>query len=837
MNTVSRILYENAVKNIWGNPHGDYRSIFKAARISNVLGSQESVKMVTESVMLPLPGVSFVVYTLGNPNTGALGLDTSRLGWYNLDKLFENEKINIRVYIKGRSVIRSRTYINFMLDGTILIAIDRVVHVKLFSFKDDLFVKFYSNIHFNQPDTNTNAVLKSIVISEDLSQYLEFVTNYNVLNSKLLYLNGLLLLNGIPERSKLVVGDYLEYFDDPYVVDIQSSKLADLNTYQSSLDRNMKVVLSSDLIVPAIYVDDIDFFVSGIRSSDNLRIGVLFPRNNPGLIRQLTDVDYGLDSMQVSSIVNDITNFIDTGDSLIDIELHMLLRDNGEHRANSIDSNRLKYLLDTDTEIRLQTLTGINSNLALWRASELENSVLNKWIGNDAIDLTLDNLKGVYSRDGAISVLERVYIRPGDDEYRLPNTIGSRGGKFIKLKDTIIPSIEVYDNLNHTNEVVDSVNDTAFFIPGSSINESLDIYIPAGSASDTLIEKDLGVLVYYRNDTLITGRSSIDYDLVDTENGTNVVWRGNIVNYDRYIRIANRSSIFTITLNANEVTNGINVYQDTDYINDVGLSTLMVWLNGRYLIETLDYVLINDTIFITYLEDNLSGEYIVDVIYTGLPNKSLKHEPPTDWGWILYGYAKYNEQYDLLNDRNKIFFVDGYNVSVDNFNTLENTNTSHTDGNTYCIIKYPTYIREESINEHCDSISVDDDKELMVSNYLSSMLPADILGWNIDIPSKYDVHSIYLDKVISDILDYTFQITVNMSDTALYLKLAPYEYLLKYDVTQTIYNESSEFLEIYPRFNPTILNATALQYNTILRVNSLILSNRVTGLNLYLQII
>lgn len=850
--SIRDFLYENAVKDVWVNPHGDRNVMFKANMISRHSGVVNTLILPYDEIEMPISGTRYTVYELGGVVPEKIGIDVPLPGWVSLDALSHQAQVYITIFSRGRMASLTGAYIQILPSKTVIIAIDYSINNRVLSLKDDMYVRFYSNIYYEHSGAINKRLTNGTYINQtdNVGAYLVFS---NLINSirvaigvlPLIYLNGLYLPDGVPNFNKLVSGDRIDYIVDPLIMNVDAVRIEDMEAYTSILDQAFKMIVSLDSNYNNIYVDDMEFYITGVRT-DGIRVGAYLPRLAPSSIRMLTYTDWAINSAQVTGRLDELKNMIDSSLILNSVKLYVLRRDNGETRDNLLDSSRIPDLMNLPTAIRKTLLAGINSNLPIWNASSLEDCAFNHWVSLEGDDNTGNSITGVYSRHAALSVLERVRKLHGNTDWSLPPSASDGGGILVMHNPDgsgIIPVI--YSASNHTNETYANGKGYEVFYPGYHQGYPLDILVPAGTLTDTLIENGFGIFIYYDNDsTLVPAIYGTDYQLTEVGNQTQINWSNDLYQYDRYIRTSQKLVFFTLhAITLVDIIAGIDMYNGRTKLHDVGMSTLCVWYNDHYMVEGLDYHVLNGRIYLVSNNKWWTDTAKLDVIYAGLPDSSLKHVVKGNWGWIKYGQVTNNNVYDLYAYRNKLFYIDGVAVPFNEIQEAEHYinkitigHSPYIDGTPYAIVDVVQFTRDEELNTIVRTAETERLIDEDISNILSLLDPQSPIRGTITINSKYDLVSPLMNKLIDDILLGVLVLDViTYSDSDLMDILMPYQQLLRIDPTQM--NHDLDFVEIHPKWTSTVVDVTTAQYNFLNRVNEYALYGNVYGLNLYLNLI
>ena len=844
------VLKEIALTRYWANPHADSNSIFKTVRLSAARGDISKFTLDVISYNLPDDVNRYMLYTIGNVSPTTLGIRNYSCGWELLEERMSNAEMLLYAFIRGRMAILKNSYFCVMDDGSVLFALDYQKNSSL-ELTDDLYIKFYSNVYYESPQQTLanhltfNHYEHSGVFAEYLSFSLDLTDAIkNTIGHPFIYYNGLILPDGLLDFNKLQIGDKLEYIVDPMIIDKYDLPIDLLNSFSSKLDGTEKVIASIDSPLSNVYVDDIEFFVSGIRS-DGTRIGAYFPRLNEDVIRMLTFKDWSLSSLLLEGRLDELRNFIEVSNVLSAFTLHIYRRENKQQKPIILDPNRIADLMNLPLGVRIEALSGVNSTVSIWQASALENCKFNQWVSCDFKNVYSFDITGLYAREGAIEVIESVHKPDYGTSWLLPPMANSDGGVLISYDNNgVNPTFTHYDILNHANAPYVNGTGTEIFLPNAQNNAPLDTILPANDNTVLTVPIGFGIFCYYYNgNELIYAVDGQDYTLADNGTVTTITWNSSLIKYERYVRESRNYVMYNANVSLSDIRAGINVYGSRPYAHHIGMETLWVWYNGRYMVEGLDYVLHNGLLFLLYITPQAADVASLSVIYVGLPTKELTHKTSVLWNWIKSGTITENTVYDLMMYRNKLFFINGMSIPfsmikeaegyVDKIRELSSFNII--TGMPYAIVDKPTFSRTEYLDNYTETKLGKDVVDKEIVDFITAIYPQVVPKGLYIFPSKYDLVSPLMDKLIVDILSGSLIIpNIELSNEALLMMLVQYQDCLNYD--PCLMNHDLGFVEIHPCWTSEKRIVNLVSYNFLSRVNSLVLKNNVIGLNLYLLI-
>lgn len=840
------ILLRKAVSEIWRNPHGDEQAIFRAVRLTPTYGVRNILNLPFSKIELPSTDVNYAVYEIGNRVATSIGVDLNIDWWVPFKTVMDADQILIYAFVAGRMLHLDDCYIRKDETGNIVIAVTYEPNRLLLDLNLPLHLRFYSNI------ATVGGVLvpadkvtvDSYTYSSDsYGDYLSFLSNLISLDKSgfvFLYKNGTFIGHTVPAFATLTTGDILEYVNDPMILHSETFNIATLDSFESSRDGRKKLIVSM-LGSEYIYADDTELYLTGT-TTEGVKIGQYIPKLYPSTLRHLTYKDLSVDFTVLEAAMVELSALPEAGTGLGNFQLEIYYRDNKQVRRMLLDGNRTADLMNLPVVIRKQALTGMLAGNSDWHANTLESSPYNTWLSSEYPYLLLENLPRVYSLYSAVNAIESLYQRPGETEWRLPPAVSNGGGTLMMLdSDGYTPRNVVYNGSNHSAEIVPDAKGYEIFYPAVGAGFPIDTVVNASNPLDTIVEDGFGILCYYRDGKeLLIAVNGRDYTLEDGKNQTAIKWSATMIGKDRYVRLAQRSVRWSKTFQLHEIYAGFDVYNGTPIANDVGMGHLYVWVNGRYMIETLDYYLLDSKIYLcSNREDLLDGSSLV-VVYTGLPDIGLEHKTVSKWGWVRHGKVSVDDTYDLYSNRDRMFFADGRAIPEADITGDEGLLDLQglgdiKDGSPYAIVPTVQFSRPEDYKDLIDTISNEQSLDKRHSDWLSIVYPQNQDTGLITITSKYDLVSILMDRVIVAIKSGRLQITrVEYSETAIFEMLAPWRHLLSIDPTQ--FDHDLDYVEIHPRWIDDITKVTVQEFNFLNDVNKLALNGQVLGLNTYLQI-
>lgn len=850
MNPLRDTLFNTAIREIWANPQADNNAVFKTTMITSRAGITGQINFPFMSINLPDNKTCFIVVQLGNVPTNLVGLITNLGEWSSLRSVCNDLQVLIQPYIQGRLISLKGSYIKIRSDGNVILAFDYRYIKRLLAIEDDIYIRIYNNLVYDgNIQTNKSPVLSgTYIVTKDKSAYGDFKTSLDFLNNQLggtlqVFRNGIFIPDGLGIYGSVTKGDIIDYIADPYLVAKDIFVIAEQPNYLSDYDGLYKVLVSVDDLANEVYVDDIECYITGYNSNGH-RVGVHYPKIQASDIRMITYKDWSISSSKIDARFQDMYLFSDIGQTLTDLQIHLYRRYTGHRRTMFLDSNYMMDLMNLPVDVRLLAMLGGFEDIPFWNINVLEQSSYITWISKPTIDLDSTNVTGVFSRHGVVHCTESIRKLPYKTQWSLPPS-AKNGGLLLHYPESVV-TLKRYSEENHAKELFTLGTGCEAFFPKADIASPLDIILENGNGSDTWIDDDFEVFCYYLHaGNLHMAILGTDYTLVPGNHRYAVVWNEATYAYKRYIRTSNVMVHFTKSIDLLDIVKGIDVYGGRLKAHHVGMGSLMVWYNNRYLVEGLDYTLLNTKIYITSKPPEWVDSGIITVIYAGLPNSSLHHTQNNNWGFIKFGSIYNDSNYDLYMYRNKLFFIGGKPIpfnelrSVENYRDKENAiQTIHEqDGMPYAVVDPIIFSRASDISELSLSKTDTEIKETAIANFINLAYPQQLSNRLMTIPRKYELVSLFMNKAIEAIVNNSIDViegvvyTENMllDDLSLYTHFLPIDPCLS--------GHDTDFTQISPRWTTDRVTITSLQFDYLKLINELILDNKVDGLSLYFNII
>lgn len=884
-------LLRHAIANVWCNPAQDNQYVYRLARLSPKYGVRGMITLLYERVELPTSNDRYHVYQLGKVAPSWLGVPDQPRKWMALSDLIQNNQVYTEVYLdNGISFPRFDCHVRLTTGRNLLVAVR--INERVHPLEEQLvYLRFYSNAFFNSMRSEGKRYIhyrgRRLTSNNDVLAFQSEANNLIATHGgyPYYYVNGRFTHNVSPVSAG--VDDYVEFVLDGSIKRVVEFPIAELPSFHSSLDAANKYILHYDdpSVNTILYRDDVDLFLVR-RTSSNVFRGVTYHRNTDDWLRMLTHKDYSLPARRVESLVAvhpldprhelDPTRWDDdkwTHASELSIRLY--IRNSGYERPLGPDANRIQELYRLPDEDIVRAMTGDDAVLDIWRAENLERCPYVQFMSLDPsiiypLTFNIPNLSHpdkteanefagrVYGFHAAASILAST-PRPVDD-------VGGVRRVELAYEHRVNSTVYEYDTNGHLLGHHLHVNGHLYKVRSPECVQVEAITGTGGNSTNSILGNTPVDIPYGHNYRLyITNRYAgeptgnwIDISeaddlheygyLDDTQKQHRWVWTYNPLYYHGMIRIDDKFLAVDLDLRKQSGHLRFNVGGmelddgDLEYrLTEVPPGQFDVFLNGRMLIEDLDYVVRWPEVVINNLEYLREGD-IQRIHYRayGFCDSQLRREPPSEVGFVRHGVLSRNNRYDLHSHKVRRVVIDGRyfdpaTLQYDEDNELT-TIEAVRNGAPY-VIQTPPVVFRDLYGLDFEARRVDDDIDRKVGNYMSDRYPVIDRGSVDHISTQYHVMSVFANKLLHDLREgylYPDGIEGHYSDQDVYRWCEPYAWLLEYDLCNRDYDE--EHVEIWPHWFGEPVGLDLYKYQFFVRALRLHLQ-RVPDLAPFLKIV
>lgn len=855
-------LKDHAIKNVWCSPDQDTQLIIEPAKLTPVDGAITNFKVMWRNVSLPDLTSYWHVYQIGQVHPLIVGLFPKVNIWTSFAESCNQQKMICDVYLNsGIQLPRIETFYMYNNDKDLIIAVRNNYKIPFDFINDKVFIRVYSNEFFNSARANniTDKIYVEGIKATSTNDILTLQNNFNNYNA----LSGLTyaFINGYKVNAinllTMRIGDVGEFVYDSSIDKVIDFKIDDLNTFESTLDNKIKYLLhhlgtDEDNIE---FHDDIDFFIID-KFAPNFERGVYYHRNKEDAIRMLTHRDYSISTPYVLGYVDSL-QLKAVADRVIDpknliIRLHV--RKSGYLRPVIFEHNRIKELYKMSDEDILRAMVGIDAVVDNWKAATLEASSYTKIMRSKYLEVTNSLVQYGYGYNSISKIIgdtpEKTFIQSFRQVVNVPYGLQSNStayeydsnGVLLEYNYHVLGSI--YASNNSNTRMVE-------IISGKGSSTLDDVF----GIDNVPVPNNSSYRVYICN--MVTGVPDNNWiDVTGTDsyfiNNGMVKWSDPAI--DPYIRVRSNEYFLAYNLSLQANIGSIKFsFVNTEnregvinnYVMQVPMGEIDIFLNGKSLIKNLDYFVHFPEVVIVnkeYLINPLTDFQDIHIRFTGFCDKDMNLTYLNDAGFIQHGFLSNNKVFDIRDDKVLRIVSDG---QIKHRNDLlfseEHSGVSilnATNGRPYLIrdivVPLKGLTTEDTYTLRDKSLIVDK----RISDYLTLKLPQPPRPAPSAIVARYQIFSPFICKIIYDLNIGELSNPIlqnNYSDNTVLELCAPYEYLLKFDPIRVEQAVDSNFVIIHPHNLFTVIELDLFGYRFIERVVKLY-ANGLINLSPFLSI-
>jgi hypothetical protein len=810
------------------------------------------------SINLPVAGVRFHVYQIGQIHPNLMGLFASKEVWENMADICIREKLIVNVYNDvGVEMPKYGVWYQLTRDKNLIIAVQEQPKVPFDFNNDNLYIRLYSNAYFSSIESDPlddyiDVKGKTITHQDDI-----LLLQNQLIAARLLPGKAFAHINGIITQDiNLItaqVGDVVEFVYDSSIHLVVDLPVISLRNFNSAKDNKSKYLihfigLDNSKIE---FHDDIDFFILK-KESDTIFKGVYYPRNHDDSIRQVTHRDYSLPVQYLASIAQGHSTWTDP--EALTVRLH--IRKSGYNRPLVNENNRIKELYKLPDDQLLQAMAGVNAVMPNWTASNLENSPYVDLMGSSFGDINLQKVQDAYGYN-AMSLLlgdtpRKTYLESSRQRVEIPfgltdnATFYEYDANGVLIDYHLNPHGYIYSTVSNNTRLVE-------MIAGAGDVTLDEVYgattVPINSLYNYRMYK-CPIILNEPTNEWVDVTDSGDYSIV---NGT-LTWLTNPLEFYTLVRSNKKFLAYSILTRPLDGVIRFSLDQDmlrnnvlSTWVMQIPMGELDLFLNNRSLIRNIDYFVNFPEIVIVnkkYLTANPTlTDQRITVRFTGFCDSQLKMNYAEDVGFIDHEALSDNHIFNVRDDRVLRIVVDG---KVKHRSDLLFKETSP-DGDQWSPLNgLPYSIRDVvvSLGQHAtvDTYVLRNAAKVInerVSNYLQLKLPYTPPVTPNVILEKYPVYSPFCCKLIYDFIRGDLndpRVNAFCPDEVVFDICSDYEYLLQYDPCLDENLPSPNFVNIHPHNLTTSITITQFQYSFLNKAIRLYLKNRV-NLSGFVQII
>lgn len=818
------ILKDYALKNIWCSPDQDFPWIIKPARLTTALGARDYYKGRWNNVRLPTQNEIYHVFQIGRINPKLIGISERLKRWVPLSAIIGVDDICVDFYfINGKLLPKFNTYLLLTRNNNMLVAIKADIHYPELA-NSDIYCRYYNNAYYESgralPDDRTATNGLTVRNQEDTLLIQREIANMKAVGRDVLqYVNGMLVheispLNALPT-------DHIEWMEDSSIYKVLDFPVKDLKTFTSKVNMRSKFLLhhpdhDTDTID---FVDDIDIYL--IRKADDGRFkGVFFNRHKRSHVTMVTHRDYAIS-------VDSLQGYVDGElfSSLSDITIRMFIRKAGFKRPLITENNRINELYRLEPPNIELRLLGINSSIDFWRADNLEASAYTRLMGKDWGKVTHTEVIDAIGYNGICSLVNsngKALIVLGETRY-IDVPIIFRGGYTAFEYDASGVLLGYHYKTGDVYYATDPTATSVEFVMGEGSTKLDAVY----GDYEVELDPELNHRMYLCD---VVG-DSIKNNWTDVTNtyhyeieGNKVTWSTEpLTDYPLVISdgkfylsefdLVESSGVLSFRVNQDAVQFG----EERNIALDIPPRDLSLFMNGRYLIRGLDYIVKWPRVYITNRTHLREGSQRIILRGIGLPADDMAISDKMEFGWVQHGYLSDNNSYDVREGISYAAFVGGEFRRKDELSFYEDNigvdNSTPTMATPYVLHEYFAPFKALPFK---DTYALQDEarkRDKIISTALNDMRVQTEIETPNYITGKYPIVSTFISKVIylleNRVIDGDFM-RRQFSEETVMEQLHEYEYLLDFDPAHL--GLASEHVEIWPHGRSTQPTLDFYQY-------------------------
>lgn len=832
---MSNYLVSDALSKVWCTPDQDNQAIFKLARITPRYGVQNNWKIFFTNFTLPVRGVRFDIYQIGQVYPVLIDLFPKDTQWTTLAESCNLSKTICNVYLSnGIEFPRTETWYMVAEEGTVFIAIKQNSKIPFDSFTQDVYFRVYRNAYFNSLRSDQlNDFIEirggTMISTEDITT---LQTQYNTRaaapGSVYTLCNGFKI-----DRVALTlvsIGDVVEYVYDSSILAVVDLPISSLDTFDSDLDLKGKYLLRTNTSLPNSinYQDDIDVFII----NSTTKKGLYYHKNTIDALRSLTHRDYSTSVGNVAAFLSTYSNILNGTSSLI--RLH--IRKSGYSRSLVNEHHRIKELYKLSYTLINEAMIGVDSTVPVWTATALESSDYIKVMGSKYRDITPTLVKNAYGYNAVTKLAGDTPVKTtifnGQTVATIPylftnnSTVFEYDANGLLINWYVHPVGEVYNTFNPNCAYIENVVgvfsdivDDKYNVSSATLDPNLDYRFytspNTGPLSSRVWTDVTGGGPYTLVNNLFTWVPNPALNTLIRSNKTPLI-----------SRIFCPTTTGVISFNLVQMMN-LNGTLSVEIMR-VPMGELTVWLNGKTLIEGLDY-------FVEFpLINIVNKEYLVnagttdqDVVYrfTGLAKPDLTRYNDLDFGFVVNGYLSVNHRFNIRDDKVVMIVADGRIYTKDDLLFSEDsqnyTFVNNLNGKPYIvkdtIVPVKSLALEDTYSYREKSKVVDK----TISDYLTVKLPEVSPSTANPIIDYYKLYSPFICKIIFDLKNLVLNSPVlkqQYNDDKIRELVEPYLPLLTSDPIYPDNAFNKEYIIVHPHYLNTIITLDIYQYTFLNRV-------------------
>lgn len=843
--TSDDFLINHAYQTAWCAPEQDRQHIFRPARLSPSIGVRGSTDLIWTRYQLPTQGDWYHLYQVGPVIFSNLGLTLKQLHWTSAAQQMVLESMVIDVYTEsGRMVPRDRVFLLATPDGNLAIAVRDTKVIGNFGV-EPLYFRFYSNAFFEKADENDPEegieYRYAVPVSTDAIAAIAKVWRDVSIKRGVTYA----FVNGWKVQSinvqTVTRGDLVEFVRDSSIRQVLELPVKSLPVFLSTLDKQQKYLLHQTN-KPDEYIDyrdDLDIYLVK-RANANSYTGVYYHKNAEDSLRMVTHRDYSIPAHYVERFTAVNPNWALTNE----LTVQLVIRHAGFNKPLIDEAHHIRELYKLSDAAILQAIVGTQATVEKWKAATLEESQYPAIMRALNGTITRKMVEDAYGYN-AISKLM------ADTPQKVVNA-----NRWVELPFGLRGESTVYEYDGNGLLLGWFINTNVQWYVARNLNcKYIEAYAGRGGRQNTTVygaDAVISDLYNYRCYACEVFNGVPDDKWKDvtgdpayyTVVGKTVVW-----SVDRkriYTAIKKDDSFFTyhIDLDYPDGLLRFSLNVEEVHIDGVPFTTLAqipvgvleLWLNGRSLIEGLDWFMVGKEILIVNKvwrnRDPVTTNRIT-VRGMGFCNKDMSRTSQAEFGFVEQGWLSRNNRWNLRDDKVIRVTAGGRLFAREDLDWVEDSSGVRVgtvaNGAPYQVIEPIIPLRgvtlEDSFSLRQKALATD--KE--IEDYMTEKMGQPVLTGPNLTPGPHVLYSPFISKIMHDLdKGYISEEEVGIitwNDAPVRALCAPYLWLLPYEPTAKGFEPG--YVNVHPHEYYGTFELGVFQYNFLRRVVRIYLKDRL----------
>lgn len=868
---MNEYLLRHAIRSVWCNPSMDRQHVYKLVRVSPRFGTHTAYTIDSERYLMPTERDYYMIYQIGKVEPSLLGVPKRYNTWMSLKDIANETALYAELYVAS-GIQFPRFDVHILITGTknLVVAVKMNDRVNTLD-QQDVFLRFYNNAYFDS-ERSTQAARKTVFVMGGTPKTTQEVVDLQVAMSLAVAARG-----GVPYyyvngrfSSELTLsncspGDAMELVIDSSIDKYIDFDLGNMPTFMSTLDGVNKFLIHyNDPSVQSIkFYDDLDIFLYKKGGNGGRFLGTTFHRNDGNWIRQLTHKDYSVSIPRLNSfkatypvdprfIIDSIKFPEERWENLSDLKMRIYFRQSGYDRPLQPEASRIHELYRmSDTRV-VRAMSGLDSTLDIWKAANLEKAAYVKFMGSPPSsvvpigfnDPDVTSAQKEAAQEFAGSVFG--YHVSASIMAHTPTDVKSVNGR----READLPYAYWYNATCFEFDAAGVLLEYHHHAGGRRypVRNALTVRVESivgrgGNSLNTTygkvvvpLDKQYNYRIYvvgiyggkptggWQDITDLPNRS--DWGYLDTTGDVPkwtwvydaTKWYGSVRQDDRFLcyplSLNKDIGLLRFSVGSYETHQGLTDFK----LLEVPFAQLDIFLNGRALIENLDYVVKWPEVVICNTEYLLpTAMQSLLIRGYGTCNDDLTRPTMSEFGFVEYGLLSNDATYNIHTHKVQRMVIDGHYRDPKTLHFEEDwgvtTVLDERNGAPYSIQTPPMIFRDVFLFDS-QARKEDDLRDNAVAAYMGNLYPKRERPYIDTIVKQYAVVSCFANKLLHDLKAGVLApagLMDHYSEADIRNWLKGYEWLLDFDLCNRDYNETH--VQVYPHWKGAPVGLPIERYN------------------------